>query len=112
MTPRQKQFYQHVMTQFENRNEWYQSVCFAVLDTPLERLRDEQEPMLHDNLVFLFKECEQKAILSESINYKVDEREEIRSHELGLKLDEILTGNNNLDVYTLMRMLQKRINNE
>lgn len=112
LTSRQKQFYQHVMAQFENRNEWYQSVCYAVLDAPLERLRDDREPQLHDNLVFLFKECEQKAVLSESLNYKIDETEESRSEELENKLNELLSGDTNLDVYTLMRMLQKRINNE
>jgi hypothetical protein len=100
------------MAQFENRNEWYQSVCYAVLDAPLERLRDDREPQLHDNLVFLFKECEQKAVLSESLNYKIDETEECRSEELENKLNELLSGDTNLDVYTLMRMLQKRINNE
>lgn len=112
LTPRQKEFYQHAMAQFDNRNEWYQSVCYAVLDTPLERMRDEQEPKLHDDLVFLFKECEQKAILSESTNYKIDETEEAKSNALEAKIDAILTGDNNLDVYTLMRILQKRLNNE
>ena len=38
-------------------------------------------------------------------------------NKLGINLDEkkinsILTGDDNLDVYTLMRILQKKINNE
>ncbi len=112
LTPRQKEFYQHAMTHFDKRNEWYQSICYAVLDKPLERLSDEEEPKLHDDLVFLFKECEQKAILSESLNYKIDETEELRSRELEAKINEVLTGESNLDTYTLMRMLQKRLDNE
>lgn len=110
LNPRQKEFYQHVMAQFDSRTEWYQSVCYAVLGSPLERLTDDQEPQLHDDLVFLFKECEQKAVLSERLDYKVDEQEERRSRELESRINNLLTGDDNLDVYTLMRILQKRLN--
>lgn len=112
LTQKQKEFYQHAMTCFDNRNEWYQSICYAVLDYPLERLHDDQEAKLHDELVFLFKECEQKAILSESTNYRIDEQEEARSKELEAKINSLLSGNENLDVYTLMRILQKKLNHE
>ena len=112
LTPRQKEFYQHVMTQFGSRTEWYQSVCFVVLGAPLERMTDEQEPRLHDDIVFLFKECEQKALLSERLDYKIDSEEEKRSQELESNINRVLTGNNNLDVYTLMRILQKKLNND
>ena len=67
---------------------------------------------IHDDIVFLFKECEQKAVLSESLNYKIDEKEEARSQELESKINNILSGDNNLDVYTLMRILQKKLNND
>ncbi|MBQ0029666.1 MAG: hypothetical protein KBT32_04440 [Bacteroidales bacterium] len=112
LNPRQKEFYQHAMAQFDNRTEWYQSVCFTVLGSPLDRMTDDQEPKLHDDIVFLFKECEQKAVLSESLNYKINEKEEARSLELESKINNILSGDNNLDVYTLMRILQKRLNND
>jgi hypothetical protein len=111
LNPRLKEFYLHVMTQFDNRVEWFQSVCYAVVGTPLERLTDEQEHKLHDDLVFLFRECEQKAILSESLKYKIDETEEMRSKMLEEKINNVLTGDSNLDVYTLMKILQKKINN-
>lgn len=112
LNPRQKEFYQHAMAQFDNRAEWYQSVCFAVLGSPLERMTDDQEPKLHDDIVYLFRECEQKAVLSESLNYRIDEKEEQRSHELESKINDLLTGDNNFDVYTLMRILQKKLNND
>ena len=112
LNTRQKEFYQHAMAQFDNRTEWYQSVCFSVLGSPLERMNDDQEPKLHDDIVILFKECEQKAVLSESLNYKIDETEEKRSQELESKINNLLTGDDNLDVYTLMRILQKKLNND
>lgn len=110
LTPRQKEFYQHAMASFDNRAEWYQSVCFAVLGSPLDRLRDEQEEKLLDDLIYLFRECEKQSVISEGLNYKIDEREEQRSAELEQKIDSILSGDDNLDVYTLMRILQKRMN--
>ena len=112
LNPRQKEFYQHAMAQFDKRNEWFQSICYSVLEKPLDHLRDEEEPKLHDDMIYLFKECERKAVLSESLNYKIDEKEELRSKELELKITEMLTGDNNLDVYTLMRILQKKMNKD
>lgn len=110
LNSRQKEFFQHAITQFDNRTEWFQSICYAALGLPLERLKDEQEARLHDDLIFLFRECEQKALLSESLNYKIDKTEEQRSLELEADIEAVLTGNNNLDVFTMMRILQKRIN--
>ena len=110
LTPRLKEFYQHAMSQFEKRVEWYQSVCYAVLDSPLDRMRDEQEPKLLDDLVFLFRECEKQAVVSEGLNYKIDEKEETLSKQLEDRIEGILSGDNNLDVYTLIRILQKKMN--
>ena len=83
---------------------------YAVLGHPLDKLRDEEEPKLLDDFVYLYRECEQQAVVSESLNYKIDDNEQERSKQLESKIDKILTGNTNLDVYTLMRLLQKRIN--
>lgn len=110
LTGRQKEFYQHFMAQFDRREEWFQSACYAVLGHPLDKLRDEEEPKLLDDFVYLYRECEQQAVVSESLNYKIDDNEQERSKQLESKIDKILTGNTNLDVYTLMRLLQKRIN--
>ena len=110
LTPRQKEFFQHAMTCFDNRVEWYQSICYAVLDSPLERMRDEQEQKLLDDLVFLFRECEKEAVLSESLNYQIDEGEEEKSLALEEKITAMLSGDENLNVFTLVRILQKRIN--
>lgn len=109
LTPRQKEFYQHAMAKFDKRQEWYQSVCYAILDGPLDRMRDDQEEKLLDDLVFLFRECEKASVLSEGLNYRIDETEEERSNELEARIIEILTGDDNLDVYTIMRILQKKM---
>ena len=56
LTDRLKEFYNHVMAEFDNRKEWYQSICYTALEQPLERLRDDQEEKLVHNLVTLFRE--------------------------------------------------------
>ena len=112
LTDRQKEFYQHIMAQFDNRTEWYQSVCYAVLDSPLDRMRDEQEQQLLDDIVFLFRECEKQAVMSERLNYKIDKIEEEKACVLEAKINRILSGDDNLDIYTLMRILQKKMNYE
>lgn len=112
LTGRQKEFYQHAMAQFDNRVEWYQSVCYAVLGSPLDRMRDDQEPQLLDDMVYLFRECEKQAVISEGLDYKIDEAEEEKACALEAKIDNILSGDVNLDVYTLVRILQKKMNND
>jgi len=112
LTDRQKEFFQHAMAQFDKRVEWYQSVCYAVLGSPLDRLRDQQEPQLLDDIVYLFRECERQAVISEGLNYKIDETEEEKASALEAKINDILSGDKNLDVFTLMRILQKRMNHD
>ena len=109
LNPRQKEFYLHAITQFDNRTEWFQSICYAALGFPLQKLKDEQEARLHDDLIFLFRECEQKAVLSQSLDYKIDETEELRSTKLEENINAVLTGDDNLDIHTMMRILQKRL---
>lgn len=112
LTDRQKEFYQHAMAQFDNRVEWYQSICYSVLGSPLDRMRDEQEVQMLDDIVYLYRECEKIAVVSEGLNYKIDENEEVKANVLESKINSILSGDKNLDVYTLMRILQKKMNYE
>lgn len=109
LTEKQLDFFNHVMTNFDDRQEWYQSICYVILDHPLEQLRDEEEDALIDNLIFLFKECERQAILSQSIKYQVNPEEQQKAEELAQKIEKLLSGDNNLDVYTLSCLLKKRM---
>jgi len=110
LTPRLKEFYQHATSQFDKRVEWYQSICYAILNTPLEKLRDDQEEKLLDDMIFLFRECEKQAVISKSIKYTITEKEEQKSTEIENKVNKVLSGNKDLDVFTLIRILQKMMN--
>ena len=133
LTGKQKEFYHHVMTEYDNRTQWYQSICYTILDQRLDTLRDEQEDKLVDDLVYMFRECEKYSDIShrlkESDNsdaysfdmvtnqgtnirtqtYILPEKDKKKSSELEEKINRILSGNNNVDVCTLLSLLNKKM---
>lgn len=132
LTGKQKEFYHHVMTEYDNRTQWYQSICYTILDQRLDTLRDEQEDKLVDDLVYMFRECEKYSDISrklkDSVNseaysfdmvtnkgtnirtqtYILPERDRKQSSELEEKISRILSGNNNVDICTLLSLLNKK----
>ena len=134
LTDRLKEFYHHVMTEFDNRTEWYQSICYTALEQPLERLRDEQEEKLIDNLITLFQECEKYSDISKiaegesdeiysldlvstrgnnvhAQTFRLPESEQEKSQELEADINKLLDGigNDNVSVCTLLKILNKKL---
>lgn len=134
LTGRLKEFYQHVMTEFENRTEWYQSICYTALEQPLERLRDDQEEKLIDNLITLFTECEKYADISKVAQSEKDEvfsfdlvstmgknihaqtfrlpdNEKSKADDLEKNVETLLAkvANDNVSVCALLRILNKKL---
>lgn len=134
LTDRLKEFYKHVMTEFDNRNEWYQSICYTALEQPLERLRDDQEEKLIDSLIMLFRECERYSDISKatkdesdeiysldlvsnkgnniySQTFRLPESDFLKSEELEQNIDKLLEsiGNDNVSVCTLLKILNKKL---
>ncbi len=134
LTDKQQEFYHHVMTEYDNRTQWYQSICYTILEQRLDALRDEQEDKLTDDLVYLFRECEKYTAISRKIGdsdkneaysfdmvtnrgtslraqtYILPEKDKVKSDELEKKIDKLLSGNTNIDVCTLLSILNKKIN--
>ena len=122
------------MTEYDNRTQWYQSICYTILDQRLDTLRDEQEDKLVDDLVYMFRECEKYSDISHRLKdsdnsdaysfdmvtnqgtnirtqtYILPEKDKKKSSELEDKINRILSGNNNVDVCTLLSILNKKIN--
>lgn len=133
LTTKQKEFYHHVMTEYENRMLWYQSICYPVIEQRLDSLRDEQEDKLIDDLIYLFRECEKYADISRKIDgtgkdeaysfdmvtnkgeslrtqtYILPEKDKLRASKLEEKINRILSGDNNVDVCTLLAILHKKM---
>jgi len=133
LTNKQREFYNHVITEYDNRTMWYQSICYTVLDKKLDTLRDEQEDKLVDDLIYLFRECEKCADISLKVKddndtafsfdlvsnrgtnvrtqtYILPEKEKKKVAALERRIDELLSGDKNLDICTLLSMLNKKMN--
>ena len=65
LTDKQREFYHHVMTEYDNRTQWYQSICYTILDQRLDALHDEQEEKLVDDLIYMFRTCEKYSSISQ-----------------------------------------------
>ena len=133
MTDKQREFYTHAVTIYDNRAEWYQSVCYTILDQRLDLLRDEQEEKLLDDLVYMFRTCEKYADISKKTTegatedaysfdlvtnhgtdirtqtYVLSEKEKQKVSRLEEQLCKVLTGNSNLDVCALLSLLNKKV---
>ena len=101
----------------------------------LESLRDEEEDKLADDLVFLFRECEKYADISKKTlsdndvaysfdlvtnsgtsirtqTYILPEKDRKRVSKLEAKINAILSGNSNVEICTLLEVLNKKMTNE
>jgi len=135
MTDKQREFYTHAVTVYDNRAEWFQSVCYTVLDQRLDSLRDEQEEKLLDDLVYMFRTCEKYADISKKTTegttedaysfdlvtnhgtdirtqtYVLSDKDKQRANDLETRINELLSASdNNVSVCTLLSLLNKKIN--
>ena len=134
LTDKQREFYHHVMTEYDNRTLWYQSICYTILEQRLDALRDEQEDKLADDLIYLFRECEKYSDISQRIGdtekneaysfdmvtskgtnvrtqtYVLPEKDKSIVYDLEKRINKLLSGDTNIDVCTLLSILNKKMN--
>ena len=134
LTEKQREFYHHAMTEYDNRTQWYQSICYTILEQRLDALRDEQEDKLADDLIYLFRECEKYSDITKNLGdsekneaysfdlvtnsgtnlrtqtYVLPEKDKPKADDLEKKINEMLSGDKNLDVCTLLSILNKKMN--
>lgn len=136
LTRTQKEFLTRVNMKFDKRDEWYQSICYPVLNHPLDKLRDEEEPVMLDEIVFLFRECEKYADITKRVGktknadaYSIDM---VTNHGTNIRTqtfvlspedkkaaakmeDEIknaLNDDNNMVICTLLKILDEKMKNQ
>ncbi len=133
LTGKQREFYHHVMTEYDNRKLWFQSTCYTILEQRLDTLKDEQEDKLSDDLVYLFRECEKYSDISQKVGdsekneaysfdmvtnkgtsirtqtYVLPEKDKSKADDLEKKISKLLSGDNNVDVCTLLSILNKKM---
>lgn len=133
LTEKQKEFYNRVMTPYENRREWYESVCYTLLGEQLAAMRDEQEEKLLSDMVYMLRTCEKYADITKKSKGKKDnlaysfdmvsnrgtcvraqtyvlpKTDSAQAQALGQKIEDLLSGEDNLDVCVLLSVLNKKI---
>lgn len=133
LNTQQKEFYNRVMTEYDNRVLWYQSICYPILEHKLESLRDEEEEKLLDDIVFLFKECEKYSDISKKSKsdaddaYSIDlvtnkgtsirtqtfvvpEKEKKQVEALEKEIFSILQGKSDIEICALLSVLNSKLN--
>ncbi len=133
LTDKQKEFYNRAMTRYECKKEWYESVCYTLLGKQLDAMKDEQEEKLQNDLVYMMRTCEKYADIAkktkgqkDSVAYSFDlvsnkgtsmmtqtyvlpETESEEAAALEKKIEQLLSGDDNLDVCALLTVLNKRL---
>lgn len=133
LNTQQKEFYNRVMTEYDNRVLWYQSICYPILEHKLESLRDEEEEKLLDDIVFLFRECEKYSDISKKSKsdtddaYSIDlvtnkgtsirtqtfvvsEKEKKQVEALEKEIISKLQGKSDIEICALLSVLNSKLN--
>ena len=132
LNTQQKEFYNRVMTEYDNRILWYQSICYPILEHKLEAMRDEEEEKLLDDIVFLFRECEKYSDISKKSKSDTDdaysfdlvtnqgtsirtqtfilpEKEKKHADDLEKQIISILHGESDVEICALLSVLNKKL---
>jgi hypothetical protein len=134
LSNKQKSFLTRLLMPQSDKTLWYESICFVALDKPLVSIKDNEVALLIETLRHLFvtltkfidiskiayknsnSEIYQFELVStkgtvKPQSYILPETQKEKTNELEAKINQILTGDENLDVCTLLRILKSKVNN-
>ena len=134
LSAKQKSFLNRLLLQQTDKTLFYESICYVVFDKPLVKIKDNEVNLLIDNLKHLFttltkfvdiskiaktnsnSEIYQFELVSTkgTVNpqsYVLPDNQKEKTNELEAKINQILTGDENLDVCTLLRILKSKVKN-
>lgn len=132
LSTKQRNFLSRLLFSMSDKTAWYESICYVVIDKPLTELKDNEEELLIDSIRHLLN------ILTKFVNIsaitRANEHDEIynielvstqgvikpqsfvlpqnqrdKTLELELIIDKILSGDDNLDICTLLRVINRKI---
>lgn len=133
LTEKQKEFYNRVLTRYDSRKEWYESVCYTLLGKQLDSMKDEQEEKLLNDFVYMMRVCEKYSDITkktggqkENVAYSFDlvsnrgtnvrtqtfvlpKTESEDAAALEKRIENLLSGEDNLDVCALLAVLNKKL---
>ena len=132
LTPKSKSFFERVMAPSTTKKEFYEKIGIVIFDKRLDATRDSEEELLINNILFLFSELDRyssissiedttveevynfelassKGDFSKSQTYKLAKSKSQQASEMQEKIESLLTGDLDLDVCVLLKMLNERI---
>lgn len=134
LPPKSRIFYERVMAPSDNKREFYEKICNVIFDKRLDQTTDSEEDILINKLLFLFRELERYTDVSntlstsadddeiynfemvsnigkskESQTYRLPNTQKSRASEIENKINEALSGDIDLDVCVLLRMLNEKL---
>ena len=90
LLPHQKVFYNRILSQIEDKENWVKNVAHAVIGKKLENITDEEEAKIHDKLKQAFQELDDLIELSKN---NLNKGEEIIRIKLSGIQEKVLTKN-------------------
>jgi len=134
LSSKQRNFLNRVLFPQKDKTLWYESISFVVFDKPLTALKDNEEILLIDSIRHLFNALNKFIDVSKVANknlhaevynfelvstqgtlksqsYVLPDNQKNKTKDLEIKINEILSEDNNLNICTLLRILKSKIKN-
>lgn len=131
LTRKARAFLERIQVPSATSREFYEKIASVVLDCRLSQLRDKEEEYLMDNIFFLFDELERYVAISDlaesndevynfeiasnvrkmtqSRTYRLAENRIHEADNVSRAIHGLLTGDDELDVCILLRMLNEKL---
>ena len=134
LTDKQKTILNRILSPATDKISWYQSLSYIILDKQLDNLIDEEEAYLIDNLIHLFKELDKyidisrKNLTNEDNFIRIEmisnngaispqvvrlNKDKIDiAQKVERQIDNLLSGDSEVDAYALLMILKKKLGDE
>ena len=132
LTPKSRSFLERVIAPSSTKKEFYEKIGIVIFDKRLDATRDSEEELLINNILFLFSELDRYSSISsvedttveevynfelasskgdftKSQTYKLAKSKSQQASAMQEKIESLLTGDLDLDVCVLLKMLNERI---
>lgn len=133
LTQKSKVFLERILAPSATKKEFWEKVCNAVLDKRLEQLKDKEEEKMVDEILFLFRELDRYVDISQLDDFMTNDEaysfemastkgashkqqtfrlssgQVAQANEIEKQIISQLSGDENLDVCVLLRLLNEKL---
>jgi len=136
LSPKSRTFLDRLMAPSNSKQEFIEKLCNAIIDKRLEQLKDREEEQMLDNLLYHFRELDRHVQIRKEQNndlfggddqifnfelvsnqgesqpsqtYRLPAGQQKQAEDIEKKLQNLLSGDNNLDVCVLLRLLNEKM---